>query len=269
MTTTNPAGHPLPYDTYIEAIGRETGRFADAVRDADPAGAVPSCPGWTMADLARHVGALQRWFCVLLSRRVQEAPRDRDVELGLPEDVRDYADWLTAGAPSVAAVLRDTDPGAAMWTWGADPHARFWARRMLFETLVHRVDAERAVGRDADVDPELAADGVDEFLVNLPYAGLFAPGVTELRGGGEVLAFGRTGADGAVGEEWRVRLEPDGFRPVAGGESGFGAADDAAVQAPAADLLLLLYGRRSYREPVFKVSGDTGLLERWFAHTAF
>ncbi|MFI1376690.1 maleylpyruvate isomerase family mycothiol-dependent enzyme [Streptomyces longwoodensis] len=269
MTTTDQAGHPLPYDTYREAIGRETLRFADAVRDADPAGAVPSCPGWTLADLTRHVGALQRWFCVLLSRRVQEVPRDRDVELGLPEDVRAYADWLTAGVPAVAAVLRDTDPGAAMWTWGADPLARFWARRMLFETLVHRVDAERAVGRDADVDPELAADGVDEFLVNLPYAGLFAPGVTELRGDGEVLAFGCTGAGGAAGEEWRVRLEPDGFRPVAGGGSGPGAADSAAVRAPAADLLLLLYGRRSYREPAFEVSGDTGLLDRWFAHTAF
>ncbi|MEU3510542.1 maleylpyruvate isomerase N-terminal domain-containing protein [Streptomyces longwoodensis] len=77
MTTTNPAGHPLPYDTYREAIGREARRFADAVRNADPAGAVPSSPGWTLADLTRHVGALQRWFSVLLSRRVQEASGPR------------------------------------------------------------------------------------------------------------------------------------------------------------------------------------------------
>ncbi|WP_171990770.1 maleylpyruvate isomerase family mycothiol-dependent enzyme [Streptomyces sp. JHA26] len=168
------------------------------------------------------MGALQRWFRVLLSRRVQEVPRDRDVELGLPEDVQDYADWLTAGVPAVAAALRDTDPGAAMWIRGADPHARSWVRRMLFETLVHRVDVECAVGRDADVAPELAADGVDEFLVNLPYAELFAPRVTELRGDGEVLVFGCTDAGGAAGEEWRVRLEPDGFRPVAGAGSGPG-----------------------------------------------
>lgn len=76
-----------------------------------------------------------------------------------------------------------------MWAWGEDQHARFWARRMLFETLVHRVDAERAVGGESGIAPALAADGVDEFLVNLPYAGIFAPAVSKLNGSGETLAF--------------------------------------------------------------------------------
>ncbi|MET8563121.1 maleylpyruvate isomerase N-terminal domain-containing protein [Streptomyces flaveolus] len=80
-------------------------------RDENPAGAVPSCPDWTPAGLARHVGTLQRRFGTLLSQRVQEPPRGRDVELGLPDDPREYAGW-------VAAVLRDTDPDAAMWAWG-------------------------------------------------------------------------------------------------------------------------------------------------------
>ncbi|MGW2212020.1 maleylpyruvate isomerase family mycothiol-dependent enzyme [Streptomyces sp. NPDC001781] len=268
MTNTNRAEHPLPYDTYREAIERETRRLADALRDADPATAVPSCPHWTLTDLTLHVGALQRWFCTLLSQRVQEAPRSRDVQLGLPEDARNYADWLKAGVPGVAAVLRDTDPAATMWTWGADPHARFWARRMLFETLVHRVDAERTVGRDFDVDPTLAADGIDEFLVNLPYAGLFAPGVTELRGDGDILVFGCTDVGGATGEEWRVRLEPDGFQLLSD-PADSAQTPSATVRTTAADLLLLLYGRRSRREPVFDMSGDTALLDRWFTHTAF
>ncbi|GGW16045.1 maleylpyruvate isomerase family mycothiol-dependent enzyme [Streptomyces capoamus] len=265
MATTNGAGHPLPYDTYREAIERETRRFAEAVRGADPAGAVPACPDWTLAELTRHVGAVQRWFCALLTRRVQEPPRSRDVELGLPGDERDLADWLAAGLPEVAAVLRATNPGAAMWAWGEDQHARFWARRMLCETLVHRVDAEHALGRESDVDPVLAADGVDEFLVNLPYAGLFAPGVTKLRGDGEVLAFGCAG----TGEEWRVRLDPHGFRLLP--RAGDAASEPPAVtvRGHAADLLLLLYGRRSYQEPAFEVSGETAVLDRWFAHTAF
>ncbi|MFJ7149010.1 maleylpyruvate isomerase family mycothiol-dependent enzyme [Streptomyces sp. NPDC100445] len=267
MATTSGAGHPLPYDTYREAIERETHRFADAVRGGDPAQAVPSCPGWTLADLTRHVGGLQRWFCALLAQRVQNPPSSRDVELGLPDDPQAYADWVAAGVSAVAAVLRDTDPAAAMWTWGEDPHARFWARRMLFETLVHRVDAERAVGREPEVDPTLAADGVDEFLVNLPYAGVFAAGVTKLRGDGETVAFRCADVD-ADGEEWRVRLEPDGFRLLPGGEPG-SRPDTAAVRGDAADLLLLLYGRRSYREPVFDISGDTTVLDRWFEHTAF
>ncbi|MER6566047.1 maleylpyruvate isomerase family mycothiol-dependent enzyme [Streptomyces sp. NPDC001093] len=267
MTMTHRAGHPLPYDTYREAVARETLRFCEVVQDADPATAVPSCPDWTLADLTRHVGALQRWFGTLLTRLVQELPRSRDVELGLPENARDYPDWLAAGVPGVAAVLRDTDPEAPMWVWGEDRHARFWARRMLFETLVHRVDAERAVGLPSDIDPVLAADGVDEFLVNLPYAGLFAPGVTKLRGDGETLAFRSTDAGDGPGAEWRMRLDPDGFRPV--GREAESEPVTAAVRGQAADLLLLLYGRRSYQDPAFEISGQTAVLDNWFAHTAF
>ncbi|MGW2488322.1 maleylpyruvate isomerase family mycothiol-dependent enzyme [Streptomyces sp. NPDC001606] len=266
MTTTDKAAHPLPYDTYRAAIEEETRRFAAAVEGADPGTAVPCCPDWTLADLTRHVGSLQRWFCALLTRRVQEPPRSRDVELGLPERAEEYPVWVAAGVPQVADVLRDTDPDAAMWTWGADPHARFWARRMLFETLVHRVDAERAVGRESAVDPVLAADGVDEFLVNLPYAGLFAPGVTRLRGPGETIAFRSTD-----GEEWPVRLDTDGFRLLPASEAGpaGSAPHTVTVRATAADLLLLLYGRRVYGEPGYEITGDTAVLDRWFAHTAF
>ncbi|MFF3917551.1 maleylpyruvate isomerase family mycothiol-dependent enzyme [Streptomyces sp. NPDC001852] len=268
MTATHRAGHPLPYDTYREAIARETLRFADVVKDADPSTGVPSCPDWTLTDLTQHVGALQRWFCTLLTRLVQEPPRSRDVELGLPEDARDFPGWVAAGVSGVAAVLRDTDPEAPMWVWGEDPHARFWARRMLFETLVHRVDAERAVGLTSDIDPVLAADGVDEFLVNLRHAGIFAPGVTKLRGDGEILAFRSTGVDGGPGEEWRMRLDPDGFRPV-GREAEESAPVTAEVRGQAADLLLLLYGRRSYQDSAFEVSGQAAVLDNWFAHTAF
>ncbi|MEV0179897.1 maleylpyruvate isomerase family mycothiol-dependent enzyme [Streptomyces sp. NPDC050625] len=270
METTNGAGHPLPYDTYREAIERETLHFADVARGMDPETAVPSCPDWTLADLTRHVGALQRWFSTLLTRLVQEPPRSRELELGLPEAAREYPDWVAAGVPAVAAVLRDTDPRAPMWAWGEDQHARFWARRMLFETLVHRVDAERAVGRDSGIDPVLAADGVDEFLVNLPYAGLFAPAVTKLHGGGETIAFQCSDHTRGTGEEWRVRLDPDGFRLMPRPATDAVPSEaQSVVRGRAADLLLLLYGRRTYQDDAFEVSGDTAPLDNWFAHTAF
>ncbi|WP_407285378.1 maleylpyruvate isomerase family mycothiol-dependent enzyme [Streptomyces sp. BP-8] len=270
METTSRAGHPLPYDTYRQAIEREALRFADVAKGADPATPVPSCPDWTLADLTRHVGAVHRWFSALLTQLVQEPPRSRDVELGLPEHPADYADWLAAGVPAVADVLRKTDPQAPMWAWGADQHARFWARRMLFETLVHRVDAERAVGRESDIEPALAADGVDEFLVNLPSAGFFAPAVAKLRGNGETLVFQCTEPDGGTGEEWRVRLEPDGFRllPRAAADATPSEAQ-TVVRGQAADLLLLLYKRRSYQEAAFDISGEVATLDHWFSHTAF
>ncbi|MFF4547786.1 maleylpyruvate isomerase family mycothiol-dependent enzyme [Streptomyces sp. NPDC001406] len=270
METTTGAGHPLPYDTYREAIERETLHFADIARGMAPETAVPSCPDWTLADLTRHVGALQRWFSTLLTRLVQEPPRTRELELGLPEAAREYPDWVAAGVPAVAVVLRDTDPRAPMWAWGEDQHARFWARRMLFETLVHRVDAERAVGRDSDIDPVLAADGVDEFLVNLPYAGLFAPAVTKLHGSGETIAFQCSDHTRGTGEEWRVRLDPDGLRLLPRPATDAAPCEaQSVVRGRAADLLLLLYGRRTYQDDAFEVSGDTALLDNWFAHTAF
>ncbi len=51
-----------------------------------------------------------------------------------------------------------------MWTWSPQQDVAFVIRRVTQETAVHRVDAERAAGRDHRIDPELAADGVDEFL---------------------------------------------------------------------------------------------------------
>ncbi|MFJ9867643.1 maleylpyruvate isomerase family mycothiol-dependent enzyme [Streptomyces sp. NPDC101165] len=264
------AVHPLPYTTYQQAIEQETARFAEVVEDVDPATPVPSCPDWTVADLTRHVGSLQRWFSALLTRLVQEQPRSREVELGLPDSAHEYPRWVASGIPRVAAVLRATDPQAPMWAWGEDRHARFWARRMLFETLVHRVDAERSVGQESPIDPVLAADGIDEFLVNLPDAHLFVPAVARLKGDGETIVFQCATPDKSLGEKWRMRLDADGFRlqpRTADGEPS--GERTTTVRARAADLLLLVYGRRSYREAAFDVTGESATLDRWFAHTAF
>ena len=42
----------------------------------------------------------------------------------------------------------------------------FWARRMVHETMVHRVDAASAVGVEPELDPALAQDAIDELLAN-------------------------------------------------------------------------------------------------------
>jgi hypothetical protein len=95
--------------------------------------------------------------------------------------------------------------------------------------------------------------------------------VDKLRGEGEIIAFQPTDRGSATGEAWRVRLDPDGFRllPREDGESADSGARTVAVRGQAPDLLLLVYGRRSYREPVFEVSGPDEVLDRWFARTAF
>ncbi|MEV5239434.1 maleylpyruvate isomerase family mycothiol-dependent enzyme [Streptomyces cinnamoneus] len=247
-----------------DAIEAETARFVEVVRGADLAAPVPGCPGWTLVDLVRHAGSVQRWFSVLLRQLVREPPRSRDVDLQLPAHEDGYADWLAASAAEARSVFAVTDPDAPMWAWGADQHARFWVRRMLFETLVHRADAEFAAGLRPVIDRDLATDGVDEFLVNLPFAAFFAPEVAELRGNGETVRFRCTDTDG----DWLVRLRSDGFGIVGDDEGDEGAAD-ATVQAAAGDLLLLMYGRLDRRSDAFEVHGDEELLTRWFARSAF
>ncbi|WP_405982636.1 maleylpyruvate isomerase family mycothiol-dependent enzyme [Streptomyces sp. NBC_00158] len=248
------------------AVAAETARFAALLADADLTVPVPTCPGWTLADLVRHAGGVHRWFSVLLRQRIQQPPASREVDLRLPAREDGYAEWLRAGAAEAAEVFAGTDLDAPMWVWGADGHARFWVRRMLFETLVHRVDAERALGLAPVVDPGLARDGVDEFLANLPFAVLFAPGVAHLRGSGEAVRFRCTDTDGS----WLVRLRPDGFGLDADLDAdGLPAPAEAEVRAGAADLLLLLYGRLDRTAPGVESAGDGELLDRWFANSAF
>ncbi|MEV7543091.1 maleylpyruvate isomerase family mycothiol-dependent enzyme [Streptomyces sp. NPDC089915] len=246
------------------AVAAEAARFADLVRGADMAAPVPTCPGWDLTDLVRHAGSVHRWFSVLLRGRIQAPPTSRDVDLRLPERADGYADWLAEGAAEAAEVFAATDLDAPMWVWGADGHARFWVRRMAFETLVHRTDAERALGLPSAVDLALARDGVDEFLVNLPFAALFAPKVAHLRGADRSIRFACTDTEGS----WLVRLRPDGFGVVPDG-AGDEAPADAVVRAPAADLLLLLYGRLDRSATTVETGGDEGLLDLWFANSEF
>ncbi|MEY9965252.1 uncharacterized protein (TIGR03083 family) [Streptacidiphilus sp. MAP12-16] len=264
MSTTDQSGPgSVPVD-HSAAVAAETARFVALVKGVDLATPVPSCPGWTLVDLVRHAGSVQRWFSVLLRALVQERPTSRDVELRLPEHEDGYADWLAASAAEAAGAIAGTDPRAPMWAWGVDQHAEFWVRRMLFETLVHRVDAELALGLRPAVDPELAADGVDEFLVNLPFATLFAPNVANLRGDHRTVRFRCTDRDG----DWLVRLRPDGFG-VDPDTDPAAVPADATVEGSAADLLLLLYGRLDRGAEAVECRGDQELLELWFANSEF
>ncbi|WP_330334204.1 maleylpyruvate isomerase family mycothiol-dependent enzyme [Streptomyces sp. NBC_00536] len=251
---------------HVTAVAAESARFVAAAKGADPATPVPSCPGWTLADLTRHTGSVHRWFSVLLRQRIQQPPTSRDVELSLPETAADYPDWLAESAARSAEVFAATDLDAPMWAWGLDQHARFWVRRMLFETLVHRVDAELALGLTPRIDHALAVDGIDEFLTNLPFASFFAPGTAALRGPDRTLLFRCTDGD----DGWLVRLRPDGFGLVPGGADLTDPVKaDATVEGTSADLLLLLYGRLDRTSEAFQQLGDEDLLTLWFTHSAF
>ena len=216
--------------------------LAAAARDLDAP--VPTCPDWSAAKLLDHMAFLFRWWSVCLreGRRVKRSA----VPPGGDDSVAGYRSALD----EVVAVLGATDPEAPSESFAGPAPARWWFRRAAQETVVHRWDAQVAAGTTSPIDPELAADGVDELLdVFLPMVGP--------KGSGETYHFHAT--DGPVtdgGGEWLVRLTADG--PEVSREHAKG---DVAVRATASDLLLLLWTRRTADD--LEVFGDASLLERW------
>jgi uncharacterized protein (TIGR03083 family) len=238
-----------------DALEIEIDHFAATLDAADISSAVPTCPEWVVEDLARHLGTIHRWAEYLV--RNQSERRVSFAALGL-ESTPVTSEWIREGGRLLLATLRGADPEAPMWSWGADQHVRFWSRRQLHETLIHRSDLELAGGTSPSLEPTVAADAIDEFLENLASAAAFSPEVGELRGRGESLVFVADDVDRA----WTATLYPDAF------EIRYGTAEARAqVSGPAARLALLLYRRVGLERAEVEISGSESLVEFWLAHS--
>jgi uncharacterized protein (TIGR03083 family) len=248
--------HTLEHAAYCDEVAAEIARLVALAAEADPAAACTTCPGWDMAKLFDHVGGVHRWAGAMVRDLAKERLDQRAIGRTRAEGAA-HAPWLAEGGEGLVAALRGADPGAAMWSWGSDPHARFWARRMLHETLVHRADAEMSLGRAPVIDARVAADGVDEYLDNLARAVYFAPNVAKLRGNGERVALESEDAS------WIVTLNPDDFEWAHdGGEAA------VRVRARASDMLLFAYGRIAPDDARIEVEGDRALLGFWVENSS-
>ncbi len=211
---------------------------------------VPSCPEWDVHALVLHAGTTQRWATTLVSTR---ATGYVEAELGeVPVEREDIFDWFEAGTSRLLDVLAGTDPETPVWSWSGDHHARFWARRMAHETAVHGWDASNATGIDRPIPADVAVDGIDEQLDNLPFMLAFRPEVAALRGSGETIHLHATDADG----EWLIRFTGDGIETTRVHAKG-----DVAARGRASDLLLFLVGR--IPPTALDVFGDVAMLDRW------
>ncbi len=244
--------HVLDHEWFCARAEAEIARMASVTSEPDPALAVPTCPGWTVAKLVKHTGIVHRWAERIVATRSSTRIEQRDLEVGLPASEADYPSWLAAGAAPLAAALRSAGPDAVVWAWGAEQRSGWWARRMLHETTVHRADAELALGAEPSIDPAVAADGIDEFLANLPAARRARDRLAELPAGSS-LHLHATDSDG----EWLIRFDGGGIEWSRGHEKA-----TAAVRGPVAALLLFTYGRVPGPDPRLAVFGDAALLER-------
>ena len=121
------------------------------------------------------------------------------------------------------------------------------------------MDLELSVGANPESSPEIAADAIDEFLVNLARAAHFSPRVSQLHGDGQILRMTTIDQENT----WTVELQPSGFELIASD-----ALPTAEFVGHATELLLLLYRRTSISDTSVKILGDVELAEFWLSHSA-
>ena len=212
--------------SYLDHLGRELGAFESCLA-GDLSARVEHCGDWTLYDLADHLGRQNLWAAAAVTERRgdHEAPP-------APRDGAALARWFGDTARVLLAAL-DTDPSARAWTIAPPPTVGFWQRRRCLETLIHRWDAEHALGAGGRLDPALAEDGVAEVIDTM------TP---------RQIRLGRIGA-----LPYPIRLTAYDTQS----SWVLGSGDPVAtVRATAAELLLMLWGRLPAGDQAFTWEGD-------------
>jgi uncharacterized protein (TIGR03083 family) len=144
----------------LDTFADDYARLHD-VAARDLAAAVPTCPGWTVADLVRHVA--QVYLHKAETIRFEQWP-DSWPPPGLADE--EPMALLERAHDELLAQFAAHDPSDPAVTWHPpEQTVRFWIRRMAQETVIHRVDAELALTAPVEPIPDdLAIDGIDELL---------------------------------------------------------------------------------------------------------
>ncbi|GAA1021619.1 hypothetical protein Aple_072260 [Acrocarpospora pleiomorpha] len=244
---------------YAAALVEQNMLFGELIRDADPATPVPTCPGWTLQQLFRHVGRGDRWAAQIVRDRVEEFLDPRTVRDGKPPADPDGAiRWLHGGPRALADAIADIGADTAAWTFFGPRPAAWWVRRRLHEATVHRADAALALGVPYELAAPLAADGISEWLdmvadtQRLGRPASLDPGVT--------LHIHATDDLGPSGE-WMIKGGEGGVT----WDHGHGKAT-TAVRGRAVDLLLALLRRPATDVQVF---GAEDVWATWLERTPF
>lgn len=259
----------LSFDRYCVEIAVQTDLLTSCIKDADLTAPVPSCPGWNLGQLLRHLGGGHRWAeTIVRTRATQPLPDEqvRDVSGYNDEDPVMLATWLAEGAAQLAATLRAAGPEAQVWTPVPGETSVFLAGRFAHETVIHRADAALALGAKFIVEEEVALDALDEWmeLDSLPQHFEIHPEKRELLGPGRTLHFHATDTAPEVAAEWLIDLT--------GHTIVWRRAHEKAavvVRGPLTDLLLVIYRRWPARSEGIEILGNVQLLDFWLERVGF
>jgi uncharacterized protein (TIGR03083 family) len=116
---------------------------------------VEHCGDWNLRDLAEHLGQGNLWAAVA----VHERHGDHQ-PLPAPAEI---TPWFAETARLLTEALA-TDPATPAWTFFPPHTVGFWRRRRCMEALVHRWDAQHALGISSSLDPLVCGDGIAEVI---------------------------------------------------------------------------------------------------------
>lgn len=243
------------------ALLDQTRAFGELVATGDPDTPIPTCPDWTLKQLFRHVGRGNRGAAqIIADRRISELD-PRQVRDGQPpDDPRAALDWLNTGAALIARAVDQVGSDAKVWTPLGPKRAGWWIRRRVHETAVHRADAAMALGVDYELDAELAADAISEWLERMCVEATRYHRTPLDRGQSMHLHATDEGL-GPTGE-WTVANDEDGMWWSHSHDTG-----SAAVRGRAKDLLLVITRRAAATDLGVEVFGDTTVWDGWLART--
>jgi uncharacterized protein (TIGR03083 family) len=253
-----PSVTDLPFDA-IETLRTDGVGFIDLVAAHDPTTTIPTCPGWTLDDLAYHQGEVWHFWGRVVSSGITQRGQLRTIQQVARPRGDMVIDWLAATHNELFSALVDAGVEREVWTWtGANRTTAWVRRRMVHEAAVHRFDAANAVGGPYYVPTVVAADGIDEFLTW--FLGSERREGAMKVGGTVHLHCTDTTVDDVAGGEWFISSVKE---PTATFTREH-RKGDAAVRGRAHDLLMWLW-RRS--DDGVEIIGDDVVARRFRAYT--
>lgn len=139
---------------HLALLRDELAAFRDCLSQ-NLAAPIEHCGDWTLYELAEHLGQGNLWAAVAISQRHGEhrpSPAPSDVAPWFADTARILTEALTA------------DPATPAWTFHPPHTVGFWRRRRCLETLVHRWDAQHALGIPSPMEPALCGDAIAEVI---------------------------------------------------------------------------------------------------------
>ena len=239
------AGTELSREQYLIHLNADYQLLATAIPESPVD--VPSCPSWTTKDLAKHMAHVYLGQAYVVETGSQAENKEHLAPYPRTEDFMEFMSW---GLAAITKALDINRPERATWSWHHSDHSvDFWFRRMAHETVIHRIDAEQAVGTVSKINEALALDGVDEVLDFLPLMGSW-PEVPNVDFG-IVSIVASTKNSSKV---WDLHFTDQAATVSAAGQPNPAARLVISGDAEAMDLYL--WGRIDSSDPRISITGD-------------